>query len=90
MYFRGGSSPPSGTIYIENRAKIKLYFLINEKCLLIAYLKLMMSKQNGKQFFCPSFTLQNHFMDRKEVAMFLSKRPNGIYHLYYDQADGKR
>jgi site-specific recombinase XerD len=50
----------------------------------------MLSKQNGKQFFCPSFTLQNHFMDRKEVAMFLSKRPNGIYHLYYDQADGKR
>ena len=22
--------------------------------------------------------------------MFLSKRPNGIYHLYYEQADGKR
>jgi len=29
-------------------------------------------------------------MDRKEIIMFLSKRPNGIYHLYYEQADGKR
>jgi integrase len=28
-------------------------------------------------------------MDRKETDMFLSKRPNGIYHIYYKKPNGK-